>query len=435
MVRLRLPYTLLFSLLFVVFGCQEMTTPTAPDGDAGAVNGGAELEAEGQGENAGQDSDGADGSAGLDGQEGESSGESEGVTTSAATPRAILAQIRALYNGHPDEAVALDMFEVLVRFIPIGTPQAVQNEALTFIDFVLTSNQAGNLVDPNGSAPPTLQQALSQLIADVYLLAGVSAPPPPPGAFDPDGAAVVLMSGGGQVVTGTQFAGADFSPGTFVDPTLVSIVRLPNPTVKGQGPLPTNFPQYPLFYEISASSAAVQQFVTAICVLDDPPEPLGAPVALAQHLRIAHPDPLNPQTIEVLPVAPSPFLACTGANGGPSINAPGGLGGLATSFSPFGAVVPGVSVFNELKAIILGLTQPPLSDALIDQLEQVIRFVRTGNVPGAQTEALSIIDRIQNEQAAGTLLDPNGSAPPTIDEAVTNLVAQLSAFVGLSPAT
>jgi hypothetical protein len=125
-------------------------------------------------------------------------------------------------------------------------------------------------------------------------------------ALDDDGAVVVVDSTSDTtVVTDTEWAGVDIDPGDVSGPTLVTIQRLPD-----AGPLLTPFDQYPLYFEFSASTAGPlpDEVVIGVCTAASaaPPDP--------SRLRLAH--QLSPTwgDIEVLPLAPVPFLDCTGAD-------------------------------------------------------------------------------------------------------------------------
>jgi alpha-tubulin suppressor-like RCC1 family protein len=167
-----------------------------------------------------------------------------------------------------------------------------------------------------------------------------------------------------------------FPAGALPANTIVVIERLPNPTTPNAGPLPTTFNQYPLFYDFSTTPHVAQfaQPVTvAICQLEVG-APFGPPTqTVANRLQLAHPNPANPSTLELLPREAVSFIDCddvslaqarqrqgdgmlASALGtlrglGTRALAPfrptklyavhGGLGGKTTSFSPFGAVDPG----------------------------------------------------------------------------------------------
>jgi hypothetical protein len=133
-------------------------------------------------------------------------------------------------------------------------------------------------------------------------------------------------------------------PGALPGKTLFTIERIPEfgSPADHDGPLATALDQYPRFYRIETfppvSSLAVAG-VVGVCVLD-PPNPFAPDPAIAARLRIAHPDPDNPQEIEILPLADAPFLDCSGDSASLSPASPGRLGGAITSFSPFAVVDP-----------------------------------------------------------------------------------------------
>lgn len=249
-----------------------------------------------------------------------------------------------------------------------GNLPLAQNKMFNLVDYTLQKLHNGQLLDPNGSSPPTTDEAVCLLISGLYEFVSLVAPTTCAGGITEDGAAVVVGPAGGMVVTGNGHAGADIPAGTLSEPVLVTITRIPDPTGDpGTGPLNTDLNQYPRFYEITTSPAGAplaNDFVVGICVYD-PPNPYAPPtLEIAGRLRLAH----NVGTgIEFLPLVSAPFLSCddTAMRDGEPLNfgsrmtlwvarlvgprplfaatvlSPGGLGGLAGGFSPFGAVDPG----------------------------------------------------------------------------------------------
>lgn len=192
--------------------------------------------------------------------------------------------------------------------------------------------------------------------------------PPPSGT---DSVSKVVGPAGGLVVTPGGFAGVDIPAGAFNQNVRVTIARLPDPATPGAGPLPTALKQYPPYYEYQ-TQPAVPQFGdlvrVGVCQISDPGSPFYPPAATHDRLRLAHPDPANPQSVEILErVGVDDFLRCTGVQVGAGRSGPrngalgwlaaraarlfprarplyaahGGLGGKVKSFSPFGAVDPG----------------------------------------------------------------------------------------------
>jgi len=276
---------------------------------------------------------------------------------------ALIKQLFPLPVLRPLALVGFQAIELLVRK---NKMPAAQKLGTAFVQFTLNQYNANRLI---GGQSPATQAGVASLINIVYQYVGLGAAPIPPGALGPDGAVAIVDSGGGSVVTGDSFAGVTVPPGAVSQPTIVTLTRNPNQT----NPLPTTLDQFPLFYDFQTFPAVPtlgQPAVVGVCVLD-----AYVPEGRAPYLRLAHPSHADPTTIEILPLAPAPFLNCTNAGQGfgfaPSpldhfasagkrlmgdilwvamgaprelhaasrrMMMPGGLGGRTSSFSPFGAV-------------------------------------------------------------------------------------------------
>lgn len=259
-------------------------------------------------------------------------------------PAAIQAQIDALFPEGNLRASATMRVEDILEQADAGQTATAQSTFLDFVAFGGAQAAAGALLDPNGAAPPTIEDALATLVNDVSDEAGLSVPAIPGAAFTADGAVGVVDGSGGTVVTGNGNAGVRIPAGALSGKTLITIERIPetgDPEDRN-GPLPTSLDQYPRFYRIETFPAGVtltQAGVVGLCVVD-PPDPFAPDPDVAARLRVAHPDPDDPQSIEVLPLVDAPFLDCDGPGGSLSPASPGRLGGSISSFSPFAAVDP-----------------------------------------------------------------------------------------------
>jgi hypothetical protein len=259
-------------------------------------------------------------------------------------PAAIQALIDALFPSGNLRDSATSQVEVVLERADAGQSAEAQSRFIDFVAFGGTQAGAGALLDPNGASPPTTEAALSTLADAVADEASLVVPTIPSGAFTDDGAAVVLDGSGGTVVTGNGNAGLRLPAGALPGKTLITIERIPETgdPEDHDGPLSTALPQYPRFYRIEtfpAVTTLAQAGVVGVCVVD-PPDPFAPSPQVAARLRIAHPDPDNPQSVEILPLADASFLDCDGASASLSPAAPGRLGGAITSFSPFAAVDP-----------------------------------------------------------------------------------------------
>jgi hypothetical protein len=259
-------------------------------------------------------------------------------------PSAIQAQIDALFpSGNLNDSATGQVEDVLERADAGQTAQA-QAAFVGFVAFGADEAASGTLLDPGGAAPPTIPDALAALSDDVADAAGLPVPPIAPESFGESGAVGVLDGSGGTVVTGDGNAGLQLPSGALSGTTLVTITPIPatGDPADHEGPLPMGFDQYPRFYRIETFppvSALAEDGVVGLCVVD-PPDPFAPSAEVAARLRIAHPAPGDPLTVEILPLAAASFLDCDPPAGDLAPAAPGALGGRVSAFSPFAAIDP-----------------------------------------------------------------------------------------------
>ena len=316
--------------------------------------------------------------------------EREAVTAQGPASRAALeAQINGLINAlyaPTEQGAVMQQFARIKAQLASGRTDDAQVSIVTFVQTLLADEAAGGLEDPNGDQPPSTTEALASLVNSVAQFGGLAPPIPP--ALGGDQAIAVVGPAGGTVVTETGFGGVQFPAGALPANVIVVVSRLPNPTTPATGPLPTTSDQYPLFYDFSTTphvATFAQPVLVGICQLEVG-QPFGPPTqAVANRLQLAHPDPANPATVELLAREVAPFVDCSGVTlaqarqqrQGDGLLARalgrirdvgsraaglfrpttayavhGGLGGKTTSFSPFGAVDPGgiTPLFGQLAA-------------------------------------------------------------------------------------
>lgn len=265
-------------------------------------------------------------------------GDDDGPTDpGTGVPADLAARIEALFPEGGTRDMALDRVEAILD-------QGSQTLLLDFIVFATTELDAGRLLDPEDADPPTTEGALADLFEAIADDAGLEAPPVSEAALE-TGAVAFVDEDGMTVVTASGFGGIDFPPGALSQRTLVILERLPETgePADRDGPLPTDLDQYPIFYQITTFPEVDElsaEAVTGLCVLD-PPDPFAPDPDVAGRLRLAHPHPDDPSTIEFLPLAEAPFVDCTGASSeGLGLASPGRLGGAISAFSPIAAVDP-----------------------------------------------------------------------------------------------
>ncbi len=247
-----------------------------------------------------------------------------GPSPNAALPAQVNALVHGLYApGNRSQA------NKAVADLKKASGDAASPAFVAFVKMLLDDLAAGRLSDPNGAAPPSTGEAVGVLVGLAAELAGLPSP------FDGnplayDGALAIIGSQGGSVATSDGRAGLVMPPGALNEAVLVVIEKLPDAQTRGAGPLSTTRSQYGPFYEISTFPhvTLAQPAAVEIC-----PRPVGDPFgpespAIAVRLALAHPDPTDPGSVEVLSPTPG-FLACNG------------VAGLTTSFSPFAALGPG----------------------------------------------------------------------------------------------
>lgn len=288
------------------------------------------------------------------------------TAASCPTPAAMEVLIRAVVPAGTSRSQTMLAFDKIVKLVSPTRPGGPNLSEAQVYAFALVKNlvakyDAGALI---GGQSASTQATLEQLLNGILCTAGL----PPAfgsGSLSDDGSAAFIYPSTQEttVVTETQWAGVIVPAGSVTQPTIVTIQRLPD----SPGPLFTNLDQYPIFYEYHSSPAMpfTQDLVVGVCVASNftPPDPL--------RLRLAHNvAPFTPGSIEILPIAPAPFIDCSNspiasaarsrgfdlARVGAGLRrglgalllpqrllalpyyATGGVGGTVKTFSPFGAV-------------------------------------------------------------------------------------------------
>src|SRR4029079_9520229 len=156
----------------------------------------------------------------------------------------------ALY-APKDQGKVFAQFAKIKAQVASGQSGDVQQAIVAFVGMLLTDFGTGTLQDPNGAQPPSLPDALRDLVNSVAQFGGFPPFIPSSSAFTSDGVVAIVGPAGGTTKTPAGFAGVRFPAGAVTDNVVLVINRLENPQQLGQGPLPTDFDQYPLFYDYS----------------------------------------------------------------------------------------------------------------------------------------------------------------------------------------
>ncbi|HEY7529052.1 MAG TPA: hypothetical protein VIC56_00050 [Gemmatimonadota bacterium] len=292
-----------------------------------------------------------------------------GGSTKCTTPDGldIPAQICALFDKGTEKSF-LARYDNVKRKLGQGKQSVAVTQMLALINSVF--DKAGVAADPNGASPPTTNEALADLIEDLFAAIGFSVELDP-ALFD-GGSITVIDESGGTAEAANGFELVIVPPNAVNGPTLIVITPLPD----GSDPFPDFFsvPKYfdntafplengPTFVRRPALAGGPSEFTfeepvtVALCaVTDDLTE------EQADALQLAHD---TGDGVEILdPVPPPAGLDCSDAvdesvtalrkrgpasgpapggkgapRGGPALHGGRGVGGQVSSFSPFGAVI------------------------------------------------------------------------------------------------
>ena len=298
--------------------------------------------------------------------------------------------------GSPNAQSALGKLSNMNKLLQQGKLSSAQSEAQNIVAFVQQKAAQGTL--------PGSHDQIEAFISGVLCYAGLS-----PDTF------LILPTDNAQVFkNGAGNAGLSLQANTVTVPTLVTITVLP-PTTP---PLDTKLDQYPGFIEVTQSSVLTKPAIVAVCPASTvPSDVLG-------RLRLGHQATTG---FEITPAADGGFLDCSTSTAESrlpewlqklaSIVLPtplyakpplsGGIGGLASEFSPFGPVDPEVSFAGGVGGTATEFQRRPSIDSL--------RF------------------------PSSTTTRPNGSTPaptfsrtpsPRLADVVNGVCTQINALVG-----
>ncbi len=236
-------------------------------------------------------------------------------------------------GGSPNAASVLVLIADLDLQLRLGKLSTAQTRARTIISTILLRVQQ--------KVPPDKRAQVQALISGILCYAGLS-----PDTF------LVLPTDGAQVFrTGDGNAGISLDAGSVAQPTTISITPLPVTTP----PLDTKLDQYPGFIEVTESSPLSKPAVIGVCPASN------IPADVLARLRLGHQATTG---FEITPAADASFLDCSTSTAQSRIPEwvhrlaslfmptplyakppfAGGIGGLASEFSPFAPVDPVLSL-------------------------------------------------------------------------------------------
>jgi len=256
----------------------------------------------------------------------------------------LAAEAKEIFAAGSAENQAIAMAGELETAAAAGDVVTADARAFALTGLALTEYRAGNLV--GGSGVPT---TLATFLKHVFEGAGLAVPPLSAVSLGNEGIVEVVQTTGGTFTTPTLRAGIDLPAGALPRPVLLVASRLPDASTypPTNGPLPTSFDQYPLFYEFSVTPAVAlgSDAIVGVCEVSEPSSPYYAADDVLARLQLAHPDPANPSTIVLLDRVGVPFVDCDdvatrAARGASLLARRPGIGGRVRTFGPFGAVDP-----------------------------------------------------------------------------------------------
>ncbi len=269
-------------------------------------------------------------------------------------PSELEEQVAELFPAGAAQSEAIELVETLEAAVVAGNDAAADAAAFDLATLSITEYEAGRLSGTDAAQ----RTGLSDFLTDAFIEAGLPDPALSPEAFDTDGLVAVVDAAGGEFVTQTARAGIVIPAAALTREVLLVIERLPDSSLyaPGDGPLPTAFNQYPLYYEFTVTPTVTfaSDAILGLCQVTESASAYYASGVIFDRLQIAHPNPANPSTIELLPRVAAPFLDCDGVTAGNSrakllLARRAGIGGRVRKFSPFAAVdanvtSPGVSL-------------------------------------------------------------------------------------------
>lgn len=251
-------------------------------------------------------------------------------------------------SGGPNAHSVLGKLDNLDKQLKKGHLPQAQDQARNIVAFVQAAASAGRL--------PGTRAQVQALISGVLCYAGLRS-----NTF------LVYPSDQPQVITdATGQGGISFPANPVAVPTLITIQLL---NAGAASPLITKLDKYPGYLEITSTSSLTQPVVVAVC------PSVSVPTDVAGRLRLGHQTSTG---FQITPNADGGFLNCSGFAASRTSGwlrqlaqlvlpqplyaattfAGGGVGGLASEFSPFGPVDPQLSVSSSISAACNPLQAP-----------------------------------------------------------------------------
>src|SRR5437879_9397812 len=221
----------------------------------------------------------------------------------------------ALFPAGPLLDAARDQLNDIQPLLAQGDLPGAQSTALHLADFTIKAYHAGQLLDPNGTLPLTTPEAVVQLF-DV-LLNFVGLPPSgltsdALGPTGPSGTSDVFGALGGTLATVEGLAGLSVPPDAGSGDHLFLITRRDDLALQGTS-LSTPLPRDPVCYDFFVFPKT--SFSVPVTVVMCPLESVSH-AEFYHRLVLAHPDPTDPNPIELTIRAADP--RCLGlTNRGP----------------------------------------------------------------------------------------------------------------------
>src|SRR5690349_5963379 len=293
------------------------------------------------------------------------------ATTAKSCPSSdpIQSEICALFPPNDLRQSATDFYNNIKTKKGQNRMADAQARAFDLIDFTLKNLKAGKLLDPNGSASPTREQAVVKLTCDVLTYVNLTCGTLSTDALGSNGTSQVVGPAGGLVLTPDKHAGVSIPQGAMPSPGLITITPIDAHAFPARrGPLPTPFDQYLLFRDYSLSASFTQftkPVIVGICHLSVGDGDFAPPTqAVDDRLQLAHPNPANPTTIELLARVAAPFLDCSDFNS-TSAEVPPSIVIDLKLLSPSGLASAGRTLFRKMAPAFETLLPEPAEAAVL----------------------------------------------------------------------
>jgi len=283
-------------------------------------------------------------------------------------PNGIQQQICALFPPTDLLQSATTLYNNIQTKKRQGRTADAQARAVELVNFTFRQFYANKLA--GGSSQGTLNNVV-ELSCDVFAFVSEPGTTCPISTSDvstttdPHSAFQACGPEGCLVLPPDKHSGVSVPAGALPGPAFIKISPIPVTFPPRSGPLQTPKDQYPLFreYELFGFEEFEEEVLVGICQLDEGNGDFEPPPGVWGRLKLAHPHPTIPETIEELDRKAAPFLDCSDLNSS-SDEIPQDGGGVELQ-GRIGAA--GRAIGRTLAPVLLSLLPEPAEAAVLGE--------------------------------------------------------------------